>query len=73
MVFWMHGVSGCELPVGAKIELVEVDTVTVSDVAQVHETAVDIPDVSLLLVPVELIILCFDCDIVVLDIAVLVF
>ncbi len=48
--------SSFELPIGSEIQFLEEDAIPVANVAEVHEAAVDVSNVSHFLVPKELIV-----------------
>jgi hypothetical protein len=45
------------LPVGPEIQFFQENTISVTDVPEVHETPVDVADVAYLLVPKELVVI----------------
>lgn len=53
-----------ELPVGSCIEFLQKDSISVTDVSQIHETSVNVPYVTNFLIPEELVVvlllLCVD-------------
>ena len=48
--------SSFELPVGSKVQLLQEYSLTVANVAQIHETTVNVSDIPHLFIPKELVI-----------------
>lgn len=62
--------SSFELPVGSEIEFLQKYSVSIANVAEVHEAAIDVADVPHLLVPEELVIIVRFVHSVVLSLAI---